>query len=364
MATRTGKRAVIVAHNQPIEIWEREIPPPGRGEVLLRVQMGGVCGTDVHLWNGDATPPLPVVLGHEGIGTVEELGGGVTTDHAGLPIQHGDRIYWSPIKPCHHCYYCTVLRDFSLCENAVFCSDANEPTWNTYTDYAWLPAGMVFYRIPDDTPSEAVIAFGCAMPTMIQALERLGGIFPTQTVVVQGCGPVGLAATLLSRISGARTLIVIGAPEHRLAMARRLGATATISLETVPQETERIQQVYGLTEGRGADVVIEAAGARSAFGEGIKLTAKNGRYLIVGLWSGHGTVPVDPSYLNNRNLKIIGTALEQPGHFYDAIRVAQAHHKEFPIAEAVTHRFSIAESQKALEAVARLETVKAVIVPA
>ena len=75
MATRMGKRAVIVGHNQPIEIWEREFSPPERGEVLLRVQMGGVCGTDVHLWNGDVTLPLPVVLGHEGIGTVEELGG-------------------------------------------------------------------------------------------------------------------------------------------------------------------------------------------------------------------------------------------------------------------------------------------------
>ena len=143
---------------------------------------------------------------------------------------------------------------------------------------------------------------------MIQALERLGGIFPTQTVVVQGCGPVGLAATMLSRISGAKTLVVIGAPEHRLAMARRLGATATINLETGPQEAERVKQVYELTEGRGGDVVIEAAGARSAFGEGIKLTAKNGRYLIVGLWSGHGTVPVDPSYLNNR----ISRSLERP----------------------------------------------------
>ena len=199
---------------------------------------------------------------------------------------------------------------------------------------------------------------------MIQALERLGGIFPTQTVVVQGCGPVGLAATMLSRISGAKTLVVIGAPEHRLAMARRLEATATINLETGPQEAERVKQVYELTEGRGGDVVIEAAGVRSAFGEGIKLTAKNGRYLIVGLWSGHGTVPVDPSYLNNRNLKIIGTALDQPQHYYEAIRVAQGHHKEFPMAEAVTHRFSIEESQKALEAVARLETVKAIIVPA
>jgi len=223
---------------------------------------------------------------------------------------------------------------------------------------------MPFYRIPDDTPSEAVIAFGCAMPTMLQGVERLGGIAVNQTVVVQGCGPVGLAATLLARLSGARQIIVIGAPERRLAMARRLGATTTVNMETMNTEEERVQHVRDLTEGRGAEVVIEAAGAVAAFAEGLKLVAKNGRYLIVGLWSAPGAVPVEPRYLNNTNLRIIGTALFQSQHVYGAIQVARAHHREFPLAEAVTHRFLLAESQQALEAVARLETVKAVITPA
>jgi len=325
--------------------------------------MGGVCGTDVHLWHGDFPLPAPVVLGHEGIGIVEELGDGVSADHAGTPVAVGDRVYWAPLRPCHRCYYCTVLKDFSLCENLLLFGGADDPTWASYTDYAWLPEGMSFYRIPDDTPSEAVIAFGCAMPTMLQGLERLGGISPNQNVVVQGCGPVGLAATLLARLSGARRVIVIGAPERRLEAARGLGATATIDLDRVPDEDERSRQVRELTEGRGADVVIEAAGVLAAFPEGPKLLAKNGRYLIVGLWSGQGGAPVDPRYLNNNNLKVIGTALAQPQHYYQAIHVAQAHHGELPMAEAVTHRFPIEESQRALEAVSRLETVKAVITP-
>ncbi len=363
MTTRIGKRAVLVGPNRPIEIWERSMPSPGPGEVLLRVEMGGVCGSDVHLWRGEMPLPSPIVLGHEGIGIIDELGEGVTTDYASTPVKVGDRVYWAPILPCRHCYYCTIEKDYSQCENMTLFGDADQPTWASYTDFAWLPAGMPFFRIPDDTPSEAVIAFGCAMPTMLQGLERLSGISPNQTVVVQGCGPVGLAATILAKFSGAQQLIVIGAPERRLTLAQRFGATTTINLDEVTTEEERVRQVLDLTGGRGADVVIEAAGVLAAFSEGLNLIAKNGRYLIVGLWAGQGSVPVDPSYLNNNNLKIIGTVLAQPEHYYGAIQVARAHHREIPMSEAITHRFTIEESQKALEAVARLETVKAVITP-
>jgi threonine dehydrogenase-like Zn-dependent dehydrogenase len=366
MANRTSKRAVLVKAHEPIEVWERPIGPPQAGEALLRVEFAGVCGTDVHLWRGEVPLPGPVVLGHEGVATVEELGAGITTDYAGEPIKRGDRVYWVPLRPCYRCYGCTVEKDFTHCDDALSAlfRDAGEPPSACYAELAWLPAGMAFYRIPDDTPSEAVIAFGCAMPTMLKGLERLGGIAVNQTVAVQGCGPVGLAATLLARASGAGEVIVLGAPARRLEMARRLGATATIDLEQVKSPEERVRRVREWTGGRGAEVVIEATGAVPAFGEGIQLAAKGGRYLIVGLWSAPGTVQVEPRYLNNMNLRIIGTALFEARHVHGAIQVARRHHRDLPMAEAVTHRFALAESQKALEAVAALQSVKAVIQPA
>jgi threonine dehydrogenase-like Zn-dependent dehydrogenase len=366
MPNRMGKRVVLVEANRPVEVWERPIGAPGVGEVVLRVQMAGVCGTDVHLLRGEVPLPGPVVLGHEGIATIEEVGGGVRTDFAGAPLQVGDCVYWCAVRPCNRCYECTVRNDPTLCGDLLqdLFRNAAEPPCASYSEFASLPAGMPFFRIPDDTPSEAVIAFGCAMPTMLQGLERIGGIAVNQTVVVQGCGPVGLAATLLAHISGAREIIVLGAPKQRLEMARRFGATATIDLHEVKSSSERIARVRDLTEGRGAEVVIEAAGALNAFGEGIQLIAKAGRYLIVGLWSAPGTAPVEPRYLNNMNIRIHGTAIFLGRNLYGAIQVARRHHREFPMAEAVTHRFPLAEAQKALEAVSRLETVKAVITPA
>ena len=366
MTQRTGKRAVLVAANQPIEIWERPVAEPAAGEVLVRLTHGGVCGTDVHFWRGEVPLPGPVVLGHEGVGTVDALGAGVTTDYAGTPLAVGDRVYWQPVAPCQRCHACTVLGDVSMCENAfagVF-GDAGGPTTASYCDYTTLRAGLPFYRVPDDTPSDAVIALGCALPTMLQGIERLEGIRPGMSVVVQGCGPVGLAATLLAHLSGAAPLIVIGAPERRLAVARDFGATHTLDMEQVADPAARVARVRELTGGRGADVVIEAAGVVPAFGEGLQLVARGGRYLIVGLWSAPGTVPVEPRLINNLNLRIIGTALSQPRHLYQALQVVQAQHARFPLAAAVTHRYRIEDSQQALEAVARLETVKAVIAPA
>ncbi|PCH52673.1 MAG: hypothetical protein COC20_02520 [Cellvibrionales bacterium] len=189
MSNLVSKRAVLVGPDLPIEIWERPITLPQAGEVLVKVIMGGVCGTDVRFWRGEVPLPGPLVLGHEGIGTIDALGDGVTTDHAGVPIKTGDRVYWMPLRPCHHCHYCSVEQDLTLCENGMadLFRDANLPPSATYSEYSPLSAGMPFYRIPDDTPSEAVIAFGCAMPTMLQAMERLGGINVGQTVVVQGC---------------------------------------------------------------------------------------------------------------------------------------------------------------------------------
>jgi threonine dehydrogenase-like Zn-dependent dehydrogenase len=365
MSNRLGKRAVLVEANRPIEVWERPIRPPAAGEVVLRVQMAGVCGTDVHLWRGEVALPGPVVLGHEGVATIEELGSGVVTDYAGVPVRLGDRVYWLPVRPCHRCYDCTVRNDPMQCESMLldFLRDAAEPPSNCYSEFAWLPAGMPFYRIPDDTPSEAVIAFGCAMPTMLQGLEHIGGITVNQTVAIQGCGPVGLSAVLLARISGASEIVVLGAPKRRLEMARRLGATATIDLDEIKSSDERIARVLELTNGRGTEVVIEATGALRAFGEGMQFVAKGGSYLIVGLWSTPGTVSFEARYLNNRNLRIQGTQGFLGRHIYGAIQVARMHHGKLPMAEAVTHRFRLAEAQKALEAVSRLETIKAVITP-
>ena len=174
----------------------------------------------------------PVTLGHEGIGEILGLGEGVETDCAGVAVHPGDKVYFSPSN-----VRTTADR------TSAWPPPADRPSLAAYQDYATLPPGNAFHRIPDDTDPEAVIAFGCAMPTALGGMARLGGVRPGQTVVIQGCGPVGLAVTVLASLALARQVIVIGEPPHRLEAAETLGATTTIRLTTTSVPERRAAPV-------------------------------------------------------------------------------------------------------------------------
>jgi len=131
-------RAVVLEAPEKLALRELSVPPPEPGTVVARVEYGGVCGSDVHMTKGEFPLPYAIVLGHEGVGVVEELGDGVAHDYAGQSLQAGDRIYWCPIAPCHHCWYCTVEKDFSSCTNAAWFGPVEKPTWGSYADYVTL----------------------------------------------------------------------------------------------------------------------------------------------------------------------------------------------------------------------------------
>jgi hypothetical protein len=170
-------------------------------------------------------------------------------------------------------------------------------------------------------------------------------------------GPRSQAAKL-----GASTIVVIDQHEHRLDMASRLGATATVSLTA--SAAERKARVAELCGSRGPRVVVEAAGVLSAFGEGIDLAGHNGAYLLLGLWSGHGTTPVDPTVLVHKNLRIIGSCFAQPEHYYRAMHLAAQLEQRLPLTEIITHQFDVFRADEALDTVENGLAVKAVIQPA
>jgi threonine dehydrogenase-like Zn-dependent dehydrogenase len=350
---RAGRRMVFLGPGRPLECWDGEVADPAPGAVLVRIVMAGVCGTDAHRLAGDLPDPgRPVTFGHEGIGEIVALGEGISADHAGTPLQLGDVVYFSPSGTAP-----------GAGPTMGWPPPADVPNPAAYQDYATLPPGSAFHRIPEGTDPEAVIAFGCAMPTALGGMARLGGVLPGQSVVVQGSGPVGLSTTLLAGLSLARQVIVIGDPAERLAAAEVLGATTTIALATTTIE-ERKAQVLDLTDGLGAEVVVECAGRMEAFEEGMGLLADDGRYVVLGIYSGHGTVPFDPVRLNNRNLAVIGSV--GPSTLTDyrtTIQIAQRHGKRLGLADLVTHRFGLAELEDAIGVARRGEAIKAVVLP-
>lgn len=356
----TAKACVLVEPNR-IETWDVPIFDPEPGGALVRIIAGGVCGSDVHIKSGEAgIMPFPIILGHEGVGRIEKLGSGVSTDYAGVPVKAGDLVYWAPIALCHRCHSCTVLEE-TPCENSQFFEHARKPNWGSYADFAWLPNGLAFFRLPDGASPDAVIALGCALPTVLRGFDRCGPIRMGDTVVVQGAGPVGLSAVLVARLSGAREIIVVDLHENRLATARTLGATATVSLKD--SEDERRRQIYERVSSHGPDVVIECAGVLQAFPEGVDLTGNHGRYIILGLWGAIGKQQISPRDMTIKNITVAGATFPKPKHYHGALQLAARLQHEVPLAQLVTHRYSIADAAAALDATAKGAVIKAVIDP-
>lgn len=352
---RTGRRMVFTEPGRPLVCETGAVASPGAGEVLLRTVIAGVCGTDAHRLGGDLpAPSQPVTFGHEGIGEIVALGAGVSTDAVGTPVRDGDLVYFSP----------SSLAKPGEPSGPGWPAPAHIPNPAAYQDHPTLPVGNAFYRIPEGVDPKAVIAFGCAMPTALGGMARLGGIAPRETVVVQGSGPVGLSATVLAGLSTAAQIIVIGDPAARLAAATRLGATSTIPLAGTTAE-ERRAEVLERTGGRGADVVFECAGRMEAFAEGMSLLAPGGRYVVMGIYSGHGGVALDVVRLNNLSQRIIGTMGPTSPHDYlTTIHLAARHGARLGFADLITHRFGLEELEHAIGVAGRGESIKTIVVPA
>ena len=358
-----GRQIVLSTFLQTLEVREFSLDDPGPDEVLVRVDLAGVCGSDVHTWKGEFPRKLPMLLGHEGVGTVLRLDERIATDSAGNPVREGDRVYWAPALPCRRCYQCTVANDTSSCPAKVVYGPVGLPSWNSYATLALLPRGMSFYRIPDGTPSEAVIAFGCALPTVLQAIERLGAVRAGAQVVVQGAGPVGLAAVAALRDAGAGRITVLDLHAGRLELARALGADQVVRIEPGADIAARIASVRQLCAGRGADIVVEASGAIAAFDEGIRLLANGGSYLVVGLWAGNATTTIEPSWILRNNLRIIGSAYTSERFYHRAIQLAERRHASWPLADMIHRDFGLTDLLDAFRWIEAGGRGKAVVEP-
>ncbi|KAF2494145.1 alcohol dehydrogenase [Lophium mytilinum] len=360
----SGKAIVFTAPNTPLQLLTLPTPPPSPHSLIIRVTLAGVCGSDFHRLTGDYPPPSsPICFGHEGVGTIVALGSSITTDRAGTPLTIGDRLSWLPATPCTTCAACLRSTPM-LCPDINWPAPAATPNAATFREFATLGPRNLYYRIPDSTSSEAVIAFGCAMPTALRGFAKLGAASSVagEEVVIQGAGPVGLAMVVLASLAGARRIIVIGGSSAaRLSAARRLGATETMAVRDSTVE-ERRGRVLALTEGRGAGVVIEAAGVPEAFPEGMGLLGMNGRYLVAGLYSGTAVYPVDAVRIVNYNLQIIGSVGIEPELYLKTVEIATEHGRRLGFADLITHRFPLEELETAIRT-ARTDSVKTVVVP-
>jgi threonine dehydrogenase-like Zn-dependent dehydrogenase len=368
LSQSVSKAAVLVHFEEPLEI--REYPTPhevGPGEALVRVEAAGICGTDVHLWLGQLKIPIPVILGHETAGRIEAMGPGLSVDWRGRPLSVGDRITWASSIVCGECFYCRVKRQPTRClgrkaYGISYCANDAPHLRGGYAEHILLRAGTSIFRIPDSVSSEAVVGAGCGLTTALHGLERMPVVLD-DVVVVQGVGPVGLAALAIARHSGASKVIAIGGPDHRLKQAKAFGADEVISIEESRTEQERRQRVLDLTDGFGADLVVEAVGHPAAVPEGLELCRDGGNYLVLGQYADAGNVSFNPHVITRKQLHLAGSWGFEPRHVDRALRLLETTHWKEQFERQVTHRFPLAQANDALQTVRALQAGKALITP-
>jgi threonine dehydrogenase-like Zn-dependent dehydrogenase len=324
----TDNRAMVLeAFGEPVALHRREIPAPKAGAAIARVAYGGICGTDVHLQQGRLPIPTPVVLGHEAVGTIERLGEGLTVDAAGLPLREGDRVTWASNIPCGRCPACLLEGERTMCANRrIYGINQRFDEWPNlsggWSDRIYLQPNTTIVRLSDEVTFEQVIALGCAGPTVIHGLLHRARVRVGDTVVVQGAGPVGLAAALFARLAGADKIILVGGPTKRLSVIEELGiADVIVDIDAVPATADRAELVLQETvRAAGADVVVECTGVPAAVAEGIDLCRPSGEYVILGQYTDHGPTPLNPHLITRKQLRLIGSWAFAERHYVEYAR--------------------------------------------
>jgi L-iditol 2-dehydrogenase len=357
--------ALIPEPGAAVEV--RELPEPELepDSALLEVELSEVCGTDVYLQEGRLTGvPYPLIPGHVSVGRLGKIRGRLP-DISGRPFKEGERVTFLDVhRTCNACWYCLVAGATTRCpQRKVYgitygLSDGLAGGW---AQKLYLRPGTRCISL-EGVNSERFMAGGCALPTALHAVER-AEVAIGDTALVLGSGPVGLSAVIFSLMRGALRVLCIGAPPHRLEVAMRLGAAATLDVETT-DESARREWVLAQTEGRGADVTIEATGAPAAVVEAMRYTRDAGCVLIVGQYTDHGPATFNPHLdLNRKHLDVRGCWGSDFSHFYRGVQLMRDPTRSEPWSHLRLARYDLSRANEALADVASGRAIKALITP-
>ena len=325
--------AVMPAPREPVEVREFSEPAIEPGGLLLRTIYSEVCGTDVHLWHGRlAGVPYPIIPGHVSVGIVDKLRGAATAAD-GRRLREGDRVVFFDVhRTCGRCYACAVSGTPTKCvARKVYgiTDSASDGLFGGWSEAIYLEPGVVSAVLPEAVAPEDYIGGGCGLITAVHAIDR-AALRIADRVLVQGTGAVGLSIIALARLSGASTIVAIGAPADRLELAARMGATLTLDVDRT-SAAERQAAVMDATASRGVDIAIEAAGSARAVEEGLTLIRDGGRYVIAGHYTNAGPSAINAhEHINRKHLEIRGCWGSEAGHFLRALTILEQHAQHVP----------------------------------
>jgi alcohol dehydrogenase len=325
----------LVYHGPGRKAWE-EVPDPeiiDEGDAIIRVDATTICGTDLHILAGDV-PEVRAgrILGHEAVGTVDEVGSGVRR------LSPGDRVLVSCISACGTCQYCREGR-YGQC--------LDEGGWvlgrridGTQAEYARVPyADTSTFRIPGGVPDEAMLMLADILPTGYEVGALAGGVRPGDVVAVVGAGPVGLAAIASARLFSPSHIVAVDLSDARLDAARHFGADVTVN----NAREDPLAVIKDLT-GRGADVAIEAVGTPATFELAVRLARPGGRIANIGVHGSAAVLHLEEQWARDIT---ITTGLVDASSTPTLMRLVAS--GQLDAARFVTHRFDLNDIEKAYD---------------
>lgn len=302
---------------------EIEVPKPGPREVLIRVKVGAICGSDVHIYEWDpwaqtVVPKLPQILGHEFAGEVVEVGKEVHT------LKPGDHIAGETHIPCDNCYFClTGLRH--ICLNMKVYGVHSH---GIFSEYTTLPEPCAV-KIPQEIPfTAAAVMEPCGVA--VHGLSK--GIVSGKTLAIFGCGPIGLFAVQAAVAYGAARVYAADISENRLKMAKTFGATRVFSANKDSPEKIILEE----TQGIGVDMVLEISGSQQAYDQGFRILRKAGTFVIIGVAAKPIQLEV-PTNIMYKEAKIFGiTGREMYETWYQVMELIRS--GKVDLEKVVSHR--------------------------
>lgn len=306
------RAAVFEGEGRPLRVETIEVEEPREGEVGLRLVASGVCHSDYHVVKGERSKPTPLVLGHEGSGVVEAVGPGVTS------VDVGDHVVLSWVPYCGECRYCLAGRP-TLCSRVAGASSrgvmmdgtarfsrGGSPVYSftsigSFAEHVVVPEASTV-RVRQDAPLDKISVVGCAVATGVGAVLNKADVRQGDSVLVIGCGGVGLSAVMGARLTSAESVIAADINDEALALASDLGATHTVNTRT-RDLSDAVAEIVGED---GVDWAFEAIGLPHTIEAMYDMIGPGGTAVVVGQAADGARVSIDPLVMSDREKSLIG----------------------------------------------------------
>lgn len=348
---KDNSKAMVLTGPEQMEMQDFNLPSLGDEEGLLKVELAGVCGSDIGIFRGIETfgpRPYPLIMGHEIVGRIAKIGFAAKEHHG---VKEGDRVVIEYAFGCGRCGPCRS-GSYRICDNhfnygsMMSCIDPPH-LYGAYSEYLYIHPNSKVHYIGENISPESGVLICAVLANGIRWMRDIGGVSEGDTVVILGPGPQGIAGIIGAKEAKAGRIIVLGLKEDksRLDLARKFGCDEII----IADEQDPVELIEKTTAGRMANVVMDVTGNPVAAPIALSLAGYKGTFVMPGLYK-HRTVQLDLDIAVTREIKMLGAFSHDSNAVKKAIKIVES--GRYPFDDLISHRYPLEDAEQAVRLVA------------